>query len=319
MGPAGGELAVAAGARREAVRQMDATLRALALLEAAAAGLGRARAAEAALARAAGALEAAVGAMDWPGCSPTRLGARARWAPAGAGGAEAEPPHPDEARVVGMVRALAEVREACELESRSLRAELDREAAGRREARARAASLEERASRAEDRARVCEEALAEGLERRSAAESLAARLTAELEEARRPGPAVRDASATADMDCERLAELEATVARQESALRAGRDREAGLALAARAARTEREAATAAEKRALALAERCRELEQELSDRPLKGPGGPSPAACRRRPKTGSPAGAGAPLRPVGNILARPAAPDPCRPCAPAAR
>ena len=316
MGPAGGELAVAAGARREAVRQMDATLRALALLLAAAGGLGRARAAEAALARAAGALEAAVGAMDWPGCSPKRLGARA---PAGAGGAEPEPPHPDEAHVVGMVRALAEVREACELESRSLRAELDREAAGQREARARAASLEERASRAEDRARVCEEALAEGLERRSAAESLAARLTAELEEARRPGPAVRDASATADMDRERLAELEATVARQESALRAGRVREAGLALAARAARTEREAATAAEKRALALAERCRELEQELSDRPLKGPGGPSPAACRRRPKTGSPAGAGAPLRPVGNILARPAAPDPCRPCAPAAR
>ena len=43
---------------------------------------------------------------------------------------ETEAPHPDEARVVGMVRALAEVREACELESRSLRAELDREAAG---------------------------------------------------------------------------------------------------------------------------------------------------------------------------------------------
>ena len=200
---------------------MDATLRALALLLAAAGGLGRARAAEAALARAAGALEAAVGAMDWPGCSPTRLGARARWAPVGAGGAEAEPPHPDETRVVGMVRALAEVREACELESRSLRAELDREAAGRREMRARAASLEERASRAEDRARVCEEALAEGLERRSsAAESLAARLTAELEEARRPGPAVRDASATADMDRERLAELEATVAGERTPGRA---------------------------------------------------------------------------------------------------
>jgi len=300
---------------------MDATLRALALLEAAAEGLGRARAAEVALARAAAALETAVGSMDWPGCSPARLGARALRAPASEDG-ETEPPHPNEARVVGMVRALAEVREACELESRSLRVELDREAAGHREARARAASLEERVSRAEDRARVCEEALAEGLERRSVAESLTAHLRVELEEARRPGPAVRDASTTADMDWERLAELEASVARQEGELQAGRDREAGLALAAQAARTEREAATAAEKRALALAGRCRELEQELEDLqgPLKGARGASPATRRRRPE-GSPARSGGPLRPVENTLARLAAPvpDPGRPCAPAAR
>ena len=302
---------------------MDATLRALALLEAAAGGLGRARAAEVALARAAAALEAAVGAMDWPGCSPARLGARALRGPASEDG-ETEAPHPDEARVVGMVRALAEVREACELESRSLRAELDREAAGHREARARAASLEERVSRAEDRARVCEEALVEGLERRSAAESLAARLRIDLEEARRPGPAVRDASTTAAMDWERLAELEASVARHEGELQAGRDREAGLALAAQAARTEREAATAAEKKALALAGRCRELEQELADLrgPPKGAGDASSPAARRRRPAGSPArGGGGPLRPVGNTLARPAAPAPDlgRPRAPAAR
>ena len=304
-------LAVAAGARAEAVRQMDATLRALGLLEAAAGGLGRARAAEAALARVAGELEAAVAAMDWPGCSPTRLGS-SRGAD-GSGGAEA---HPDEARIVGMVRALAEVREACELESCTLRQALDLNAATCGEVRIRAESLEKRAAQAEGHARVCEDALAEGLERQSAAESRTAQLEAELEEARRPGPATRDVGSDAPrapltrevgvgagLDAERLAELEASVTERESELRAGREREAGLALAAQAARSEREAATVAERRAQVLAARCQELEREVAE--LRGvPNSPrrlkAAGTNARRHSTGSPAGA--PLRAVQNVV-----------------
>ena len=215
------------------------------------------------------------------------------------------------------------MREACELESCTLREALDLNAASCGEVRARAESLEKRVAQAEGRARVCEDALAEGLERQSAAENRTAQLEAELVEARQPAPATRhvgsdaprapltrEVGVGADLDAERLAELEASVTERENELRAGREREAGLAaqaahstLAAQAARSEREAATVAERRAQALAARCRELEREVAE--LRGvPKSPrrlkAAGTNARRHSTGSPAGA--PLRAVQNVV-----------------